>query len=134
MDIKNLIIAKGHSGFWIFRGSNEKSGMLWLEDATGEKPSMFVKRVDCSPVEGYTIFMADGESISLEDVFNNLIAIEDAGRTVQTKDVSEADLIELMHVVAPGFDSTRFKPFHMRNILKWYGWLMTCIDRIADIK
>jgi hypothetical protein len=154
IDFNNLYRLKGHEKIWSPVSDVHKSGMVtfveWLtkghkktvhKDAVIKLGHYFFATTEFEPVldeDGNEQLDKKGKTIErlkrlhISDILNNLNA-----HFVDVNVDDSTHIFELMEVMCPNFDRDEFKPYHAKQVVKWYNEIKNKIllaEKIEKLK
>ena len=120
VDFPNVYKVRGLPGLWEPKSRSNKSGMMGIQPFLDATKTKICKVSDVTPLSSYQFFDDGGNAINISKVFNN---IQETG-----KDTTELKMNDLV----PGFDPEQFKDYHFKQVVNWYRFIKTQIDKISD--
>ena len=138
IDYKDLVIVKGREGIFITLGIPNKGNMIgirrWDDIVTFRTKTLFVRADTISPLENFQ-FHTTNEVLHISEVFDNLYAYE----SKLTDDIGVEDfnlkdentMLNLMDIAVPNYDTTMFKSYHLKKVIKMYKWVKSTLDLIT---
>ena len=132
VDISDLFVVKGKPGIWMLRSTKVHDGIVPLQAWFDKKTNITVREKNVMRLGAMIIWVVlEGKvpvEMPLQDAFHNLHEAKKSGVNVEYSTLSDGEITDLMEKVAPGFIDD-FKKHHLRDIIKWYGWICETIDK-----
>ena len=165
INFKQIFRLKGHQKVWTPMTEINKSGMITFAEWLNKVNVKTVHKDVCIRLGDYWFATTEMETIKipiekpegkvipkqdepefkeierlkrlhLTDVFNNLNA-EFIDADVEYNEKNPMIVAELMEVMCPNYDIGEFKPYHAKQVVKWYNEIknkIIIIERIEELK
>jgi hypothetical protein len=119
MDLKDILAISGFGGLFKFI-SQGRNGII-VESFANKKRTFVNSTTKVSSLSEIAIF-TDDEEVSLSDVFKNIFAKENGGKTIDPKS-SNDELKKYMAEILPNYDKERVYVSDIRKLVSWYDIL-----------
>jgi len=135
--VKDLYSITGNPGLWRVRRYVEKSRMGNFANLVDEFKTVTVSIDKVAKIDNIIIYTTDTNGVGgqkkLEDVFGDIMTFEEKEKLPDNfSALSDVDKHLWMDKLVPGHDNSRFKPYHMDKIMKWYKELRAAIKILNE--
>lgn len=136
-EIKELFAISGQNGLFKFKGKLRNNSIV-MERLIDPKQRLLIPNKDISKlskIDNIGVYVTDkDEPVKLETVLENIYSMRDQGIDIPVNMTVIGDrwptVADFMEEVIPNHDSTKFKPYHMEKILKWYHEFVIALDML----
>ena len=136
-EIKELFAINGQSGLFKFKAKLRNNSIM-MERLIDPKQRLLIPNKDMaklSKIDNIGVYVTDQDDpVTLESVIETIYAMGDKGIEVPANLVVLGDrwatVEDFMEEVVPNHDRTKFKPYHMEKILKWYHEFVIALDML----
>lgn len=131
-EIKELLTVKGKPGLWKLVVFIPVQRMARIKNLVTDE-ACTVKIADVASIKDYTVYLTDGKSRTLEEIFGHIMGLEEQGLVTKEKLNSlDGGRKTFMELLVPNYDETQFKHYHLTKIIKWYNEIVKALDILND--
>lgn len=138
-EIKELFTINGQGGLFRFK-ANLRNNAVMLERLTDPTQRVVLQNKDMcklSKIDNIGVYIVDQDDpLTLESVIETIYSMYDQEIEIPTNLAVLGDrwssIDEFMEEVVPNHDRTKFKPYHMDKILKWFHEIVLALDMLNE--